>query len=310
MALTHAYTLSHVMVDRTTDLVIAGITGLGIDPGLMEMLLAGDGLPDPQYAAVAECRPVIGFETTQVATLLAEGSNTFATVGLAINASAILKCWLHKLQEGGTRAAGASHVLLAMNEGLLVPRTLTADSGGARLACEAVATWDGTNDPVTLADTETMLGTPLITEAFVHGPVNLNGSDVDGVQSIRIDFGLGLVVLSGGGEPFPRLAAIMTRVPQLAVTVSDAGILEEIGLVGKGVTASDSVAYLRKVQEGGTRVAAGTNEHIKFTVNDGRFAVRSIPQTHGAVSMAEVVIQPTWDGTNAILVVDTTSAIT
>ncbi len=307
---TSVYTMHAVVIDRVSDLVIGGITDQAIAPGLSEMLLAGDGAVDPTYVAVAESRPVISFTSTDVVSLLAEGSDTFAVAGLKLSASAIAKAFLQKLDEGGTRAGAGNHVSVAVNEGIMVPRTLTAaDNQPATLTCDIVATFDGSNAPLVITDSQNLLGTAAVSTAYVQGPVTLNGSGLDGVQSITVDFGIELMVLSGDGAVYPTYVAIASRRPRITVRVSDAGALADWGLTGTAQSATDSLVWLRKVTEGGTRVADVTEEHIKITIDEGLISVGAVSGSHGSYQGCDVTITPTYDGTNAIMAVDTTAAI-
>jgi len=70
--------------------------------------------------------------------------------------------------------------------------------------------------------------------------------------------------------------------------------------------ASSTLVYFRKGALAG-RVAAATEQHISIVANAGAIVGRSIG---GADQMGVIEIHPTYDGTNATLVIDTTAAIT
>ena len=89
----------------------------------------------------------------------------------------------------------------------------------------------------------------------------------------------------------------------------DALSLNTFGLDGTAQGATDSYVYFKKVAEGGTRVADATAEHIKFNVDEGIITVDSTDADDGGIATSTVRITTTYDGTNAPIVVSTTSAI-
>jgi len=308
MAVSNVYTLSHFLVDRASDLVVGGIQSCNVDGGVAETILSGDGSAYPTFAGIGEIAPIVDFTTTQLATVLAEGSDTFAVAGLKLSATAIGKCWLQKMSEGAVRAGGATSVLMAINEGLLIPTGITAQGNTpATIDCRAVCTYDGSNVPLTVTDSATMSGTPTVGHAYYRGPVEINGSAIDGIQGIAYDPGLRLVVK--GDDLYPSFVSIYEVIPRFTFTPADAGVLYDYGFTGTPQNATDSLVYFRKGSEGGTRTADATEEHIKFTIDEGMIWTASVAGTHGQPSVPTLILQPTYDGDNAIVVVDTTSAI-
>lgn len=283
------------------------ITEASFDPGILNLMPEPpDGLADPQYVALGGAEPKFKFTTTKLATALA----AIGIDGLAIDGtSAALAMWLQKVSNLGIRASGSTHWKLSFADGLVVPRTLDAPSLDelAKISYEGFAiSTDGTTHPVTVAGSAALLGTPSADEGFVPGYVDVNGTDINGVQSINIDFGIEVRVYRGDGEAYPTFVAIMTRKPVINFTTNDVTALTTIGAAGAAVSASDITVFLRKVSEGAVRVAAATTEHISFTVDEGRVEVGEISGNPYAVP---VKITPTYDGSNAIIVVNTATAI-
>jgi len=317
MSVTALHTLYAVDVDPITEanaVFVDQVNTFSIDPALQSILQSGDGQVDPTFVAVMAQSPRLRFTSTALATILAEVSSAFLTSGIKIDSDGThdgLEAFFHQITEGGTRTAGANHIKMTINEGLLIPRPLNAAQGGvASLDLEAVIGYDGTNEPVVIATGQSLIGTPAVGEIFTLGPVSLNGTTINGVQSIAYDPGLQIITQSGDGQVWPTFVAIMSRRPRLVINTVDVGVFSTFGLDGTAQSATDSVAYLRKIAEGGTRVADGTAEHIKLTFDDGIIYCGPISGSQGQVLGAQLVLEPTYDGTNAIVVIDAASAIT
>jgi hypothetical protein len=311
MSVTKLYTLYGVNIENSddTDLFISQIQDWNFDAGIAELIEAGDGVVDPTFAAVGAQRPKIAFTSSKIASILA----TIGIGGIDIESDgddAGAEFWLQKIAEGGTRASGNNHMKLTMNKGMIFVRQISATNDRmATVSMEALATYDGSNAPFVVATSQALSGSVGSSEGYVCGPVVINGTTLEAVQEITIDFGIQETFVSGDGEVYPTFAAIMSRRPIITVRTLDVESLSTFGLSGVAQGATDSVVYLRKVSEGGTRVADGTGEHISFTVDEGRIAVQTIPASDGEPAMAEVKITPTYDGSNAIIAISTTATI-
>ncbi|HUX16964.1 MAG TPA: hypothetical protein VMW52_10865, partial [Phycisphaerae bacterium] len=78
---------------------------------------------------------------------------------------------------------------------------------------------------------------------------------------------------------------------------------------GVAQTATDSLIYLRAVEENKDRHANAETEHIKIAVDDGIIYVSDLSGDANTPYNGEVTIEPTWDGTNAVLAITTGQAI-
>ena len=317
MGVSSLHTLYAVDVDPITEanaVFIDGISDFAVAPGVQEVLLGGNGQVDPRYVAHMGSMPGISFTTTKLGTLLAEISNAFLISGTKIDSDPThdgLEVFFQAMVEGGTRAGATSHIKLTINEGLLVPRGLNvAQNTIARLALELVITYDGTNDPIVLATSQSLIGTPDVSEAFTLGPISINGTPLVSTQSLNIDPGIQLTVQSGDGDKWPTFVGIMQRQPMITINTLDVSLLSTYGIMGTAISASDVILYLRKMAEGGTRVADATAEHVKITLDEGIIRVAPIAGAHGGLLGTQIIIRPTYDGANAILVIDPASAIT
>lgn len=285
------------------------IVGHSMNPGWETLLFNSDGQVDPRFNTVLSGSPVLSFTTAAIArALTAAGIDCLAVAGTAVD------LYFQKYVQGGTRQTGANSVKVSGAYGLLCPRSLQAGHNAfATLAYEMAArTNDGATIPLVMAAGQTM---PTITapdQLFGAGPVKINGTALEGVQSISIDFGHRLVIVGGSSCPYPEFIAVDERRPVITVRSTHVDFPTESGM-GLYVTqgATDSLTYLRKFSQGGIRVADGTAEHISFAIDDGLVTIREAAanQGDGSGGMIEVVLEPSFDGTNAILAANLATAI-
>ena len=309
MAITRVHTLGGVNIDTKAgaNLFISQVSNVSLDTGIEQIIEAGGGEVDATFSAIAKQNAKITFTSSQLAAILA----LVGIGGLNVESDVTndgLEFFFQKIAEGGTRTAGATHLKLTMNKGMLFSRQISADQEKlATVNMEAIATWDGTNDPFVIEDNMALEGVAGVNEGFVSGPVKINGVTLEGVQEITIDLGIQEIVINDGVHA--SFAAIQSRRPVITIKTTDTVSMSTFGLAGTAQGATDSVIYLRKVAEGGTRVADATAQHISFTVDDGMITVNSVEASDGDIASSEVVITPTYDGTNAILVINTATAI-
>lgn len=282
-----------------------------INPGWETALLAPDGQVDPNFAAIMRGSPVLSFTTSAITRALTAAGIS----GLAISGTAV-DLWFQKYAQGGIRTSGSNSTKYSAAYGLLCPRTLRCvHNGYATLTYDV---WARTNDggatfPLAVTAAQAMPSITAADQLFTTGPVKINGTALEGIQDLTIDFGLRLVASGGSGCPFPEFIAIDKRQPVITAISTHVDFPTESGMalhVAQGST--DSVAYLRKIAQNGAggvvRVADATTEHISFTMDDGIVTIRETRAATGEAAI-EVVLEPSYDGSNAILVVSTAAAI-
>lgn len=305
----HTLYAVNIATAESVDVLIDQISNQDIDAGITELLLGADGNVDPDFVADGNQEPRITFTTSAIATALA----SIGIDGLKITSDVDddgLECWFRKVEEGGARAAGAENIKLTVNKGMLIPTTLTAPHNDvATLEYLLITVFDGTNDPIVILGSQDLEGTANVSEAFCAGPANINGVNLPGVQEITFDFGIDPFVLGADGIVWPNFTAIRAREPLITIRTLESAALSTFGLSGTAQGATDTVLYLRKIAKGGTRVPDVTAEHISLTIDDGMIRVPSTGGSHNDPQEATVEIRPTYDGSNAIVAIDTAVAI-
>jgi len=300
MAVSRAFTLYAANINTV---LIDQIESFNYDAGLQKLMLRVDGSVDPTYIAIGNQSPRISLTTSKIATAL----GLCSIGGLAMTAGTF---FFQQIASGGTRATGSSHTKLAATTGFVIPRRLSAQlNQPATIEYDVICLSNAGAAPITATKSQALAGTPDADECYVAGKVAINGTALSGVQSISIDFGITEIVMSGDGDVYPSFAAVMSRQPRITIEVPDTDLLADFGTEGDVQGATDSIVYLRKVSEGGTRVADETEEHISLTIDDGHVSVDSANASTDQPATASVMIDPVFDGTNDILVIDTTAAI-
>jgi len=253
---------------------------------------------------------LITFETTKVSNAL----GTVGVNGIVIDSDVSndgAECWFKQIDEGGTRKTGSTHVKLTINEGILFPTTLSANHNQpATLGYNLNITYDGTNDPIVMAASQATEGTATAGTYHTAGPVSINGTTVEAIQSITVDFGYQAVPLGGDGEVWNTFIYAQRIAPTVRFRSFDVDAFRSLlTLDGVAQSSTDSIIYLRKYDDGGTRVANGTGEHISLTIDEGMAYANVVEGDDGAPLALDVTLRPTYDGTAAIIVVATNATI-
>lgn len=293
------YSIAGVDYDGT----LLPATNRAITPGANQIRSSGGGDLNPTHTAVTAIDPRITLDTMHIAAAL----GITGTTGAAINSGALLTLFSRQLADGGTFSSGSNHVKYVMNKGLLLPRQLSASIDGATISLEAIGVHDGTNEVIVVTSGQAFGGESTVSQSFIVGPASINGTAVNNVQSLEINFGLIEQLTRGSGSTRHTHGAVRKQEPVLTFTTTDAALAATIGAVGTAQGLTDSVFYLRKIADGGNEVADATTEHISFTLDKGL-----IQWQGGSGSDMEphtFAYYPDFDGSAAIIVINAAVAI-
>lgn len=290
-------------VTFNTSLSLNGVQRCRHVPGLRTMLVRGDGQLSPTRAYIQGISPAIEVATLDVATALALNTAQFATKGLALSA-AFNGYLTQRTADGGLAATGDK---LAMGNGLIVPTRLSVRNEEAAVLDIMVhgRSSDGTTNPLSVTADQSVPAGSAITACHTVGKLMVNGAQIAAnlIQGFDWDFGVTVRAIGGDGLLYPTRLHIVQVQPRLSWEVSDADALAAIGLAGTAQGATDSLFYLRKFDPNGGRVADGTAEHVKLSIDDGLWWVEEAAgDTEGDVSV-RLVCEPVWDATAEPVVV-------
>lgn len=295
------YVLFAVTIDGT---VIDGITSQQVGHNIQKAINHNDGSPESRFAGVMSAKPTISFTTVALKKLL----DVIGTQGAAISSSVVL--FFQKTAANGKRAGSTSHLKLTIAAGLVVPRRLSVSQDGeAQLTAEIFPiSSDGSTSPITYADSQSLAGSPDSAQKYTVGPVKINGTAWES-QSIEVDFGIDVQTRSHSGYVYPVHAFINRIHPTIGFTTLDAGILATFGIPGAAQGSTDSVVYFRKLAEGSTRDADNSSTHVSLTIDEGLITVDGGQASDGGDATFSGMIDVTYDGSNAPLVLSTGAQI-
>ena len=298
------YTLYALRIGAT---VIDQILSQNIDPGLTEMMVSGDSSLDNEHVSASAQTATIRFRTTAIAEVL----DAVSVSGLVIdegNDSNGIDLWFRKRAMGGGFEAGED-LLMVVNLGILVPVTLTANHPEqAEIECMLHLVWDGTNNPIVITKDQTVPNlSPSITAIHTIGPWWVNNTQLLGMRSFGVNFGLNVATKSSDGDVWPRSAHIESRGASMTGTSSDLAILDDAtGLGIMGIVQSGGATgirtFLRKKEQGAGVLADNVAEHIRFSVAEGRVSPQEFGGEHQADAVTGILVTPSYDGSNQPIV--------
>ena len=286
MGLSNVYTIAGMQSGST---VFKDIRSQTLNPQLTTYLLGSSGTGYRTFVGVGQISPIIDFTSGDVKTLLASMTNQIA---LAISSNFYI--WFQKMTEGGLRSSGSTHYKGTIAEGMMIPVNLRMrDGADAELSCQIIMTSsDGSSSPLTLAGSQALVSSAGAASGWTLGPVSLNGTTLEGVEEVSIDFGIRPVVLGASGLVYHTFVGVMEIDPTIRITA--AGIDEFLtwGLAGTAQSATDSTIQIQDIAEGGVR---GTSP-ITCSIDEGIMYADGITSQDGQPTRQSIVIKPTYDG--------------
>lgn len=262
MAVATAHVL-HGIQSSSPSAFISQISNARASTGIDVLVAKAAGFPEPLFTGNQHQEPGITFDSTQISTIL---GITGITIGSLVAGNTDL--FFKKMTYMASRVANAtaSHTRLRMAEAFLVCNRISAGHRQEAVAqCRIGAIWDGTNEPLVPAGSTALSGTSTSAEHFFAGPVFANGTQINGIQDIEIDFGRTLIEAGGESELYNTFVAEEGIAPVITIRTLDLP-WTTFGL--NGTALSSLSVYLRK-QGTTTKVAAATTEHIKFSATSG-----------------------------------------
>lgn len=298
--------LLHGIVNGAT--FISQFTSQEVSPGIQAMVANAAGQVHPQFAANMGQQPEIRFTTPQVKSILDLVSST----GIYDLSGGNTDLYFKVAADQGTRTASASaaHHRFRAAQGLLILERISAGHRSeAQAQCRIICAYDGTNSPLVYAGSTALSGTPASGEHFVLGECHLNGSEIDGVQNLDMDYGQNVMQAGSGGELYDTFNALLQSTPTVTITALNSAFWGTATL--NGLDLSSASLYLRKMARTG-RVADGTAEHIKFTLADGLIYIGSTSGEGMSPNQSTILVRPiaSSDTGTAITLSSTAVAIT
>lgn len=304
------HTLWAVLVhcDDMEAAVIGGITNQQISTASECRQSPANGEAYPQFLALYAQKPIAEFTSLNIAQAIDACGLTGLPIRSATNPG--VKFFAQKYEEGSTPAAGANHRAFTLRDGLLVPRRLSVShQQDASIDYSALITWDGTNDPIVATDGVALPDGLEDFARYTLGPITVGGVALDQVTSFDLDFGCDARTTGAQSAIWDTHSSIRRIMPRLTITGIDAEWFKSanIPLKGKAGTHANTSIYLRKRDDSGTFVDKGDAEHIRITADGLCYAEQIFAAGEAEDGTVTLSMPLRYDGTNAPLVIDTTS---
>lgn len=195
---------------------------------------------------------------------------------------------------------------------MCVPRGITCEfEGDASISCEAIAGYDGTNDPFKITENQTLPAGLVDNEVFTIGTASVGGVTIDHLKGVDIDFGIEVAAVGADKDKWPTYVSIRSVNPTIRLRGVDIEWFKSsnIPLEGKAATHLNTSVILRKRLSGGDCVADATLQHVKFTMDGFAYIDDAAGASRNEPHELSLVIVGRKESTNDPLIVDTTSAI-
>ena len=294
------YYVAHV---QQASAYIRGATSHDFSAGTQDIALATDGSIDPTFIATFQQDPRLRFTTVDLAGALA----ACGIGGLAVSTSPTLFYYAKMDPLSGAAAAGSGHIAARMTRGIMVPTSISARQGGeASVGIECAAVWNGTQNPVDWLTSQSLPSVTPNVVGWTVGPVQINGTLFEGVQSIDVDMGIDVRRMYGDGELWPTYSPIRRREPQIRISGLSASALASIGLGVAQDDKSTKVCFRRKTNYAGNQ-ASNASGHVVLSIAAGTIRVEG--SSSGDEMSVDVVIRPVSDGVNAIVAINTNATL-
>lgn len=292
MAISNLWNLYAVATDTGEDQVVLRVTEQSLDDNTEVRREPNSGELYARNAFITAQEPTLEFSTPAIASALAE----IGVTGLALSGTESFTGYLQKKAQGGTHASGANHRTYTVNEGLIIPTTLTcAHRGAAALGYRLAATDDESNDPVVIADSVALPSLPATDDEFTLGAISIGGTSITQKTNVSVDFGLGMRVEQADSDVWPEFAFIESIAPTVTIDVLDA-TAASIGLVGLSGTHANTSIVFRQRESGGT--FPDDPSDVTLTAAGLAVVTNRVRASMGDLASCQIVLHCTYDGTN------------
>jgi hypothetical protein len=294
--LTEQYRLHSVEIDYpTSQTLVVPASQASFNPSLNVAAQRTAGNLYPTHTAVMGGAPTLSFGTPALATAL-------DVVGLGSLTSTQTTVYFAKLSGDGF--AGSGHVSYQMNGALVVPDSINAQHNSVASINYTAYGIDSGSGAVTTSGSATLPTVASLDECFVGGKVAFDSNDYQ-TTGWSLSFGQNVDHGMTSGDAWPTYACITSRNVTANVTSLDVGLQD-----WEGASETSVVMYARKTDQASTRIADGTAQHVSLTFAEAFVHPQARAGTRGQAATETLMIQPTYDGTNNVVVVDTSTTIT
>lgn len=211
------------------------------------------------------------FSSADVGVLAGLNTSTFCSAGLWISSGTITIPYKSRTN-GGAFASGSAHSAIGGTTAMIIPTSWEASQDAdAGASCSVEVHWVSSNGSGNAATgtTGNALASQSFSAEYALGECYINGTQVDGVQSVRVNPGITLVKSRAHGLVWPIKCSIQEVTPTIEITTDDIDAV--VALVGEFNAMTSANIYFRKRSDSGLYVADATTEHLRFTFAAGLY---------------------------------------
>lgn len=276
MAIAQVHSGYAVELGLGSPVAIGGIQSASVESNSETRGEITDGGVHPVFQSLVAQAPIASFTTMAIQAAL----DAFSLAGFNLNITDVpdgLDIFARKQKIGATRETTSVHRRYRIYHGVIVPRTLSVEQGGdATLPFDVVIYYDGTNNPVIVTDSIAIPATALTgdKERYGIGKINIGGTEIVGVRSVQIDFGLNVVAVTADGEIWPTFAHVQTQTPSVVITGIDVDWLRDnagaggaVDELGELLLRSNTDIWLRKRIDASTYELDAATVHPHFVIS-------------------------------------------
>lgn len=277
-------TMSPVKINTT----VLAVESLSIDEGLQESQFRHSGNAYASNMVRGPFRPQITFRTPWAAAIALIGLN-----GLAVTT---LEAYEATFTDYEREATGTKFDLATDAKALVTINGFSEGDGGIIMADVAVLILsdDGTTNPIESTDAQALPSLASEPTLHIRGPVALDGTRINGVESITGSINHNINAPISDGDLYPRSAAITSS--DYTISIGHGAPLEVLSALGlEGAVPSTAVEiFLREV--GSDYLTRGSNGYAIATAT-GLARPNPIGQSVGSVSRSGIdIISLSADG--------------
>lgn len=288
-----------------SDQLITGVSRQQLSTGSESSRDESAGERYARHVSIVQQNPGGSVTTRAVAAALAIVGTEALTIDDGTTEPGLQFCQVSIDDATGKIASGSVHRAITMAKGLLYPDSLSvAQDQHAALNLNAVALYDGTNNPLVPAGSLALPGTMADGERFGLGALTVGGVTITDHLSVDVQFGVDVQVKRAEGDIWPTHILVASLKPTWRIRgagVEQFATSGGVPLAGAAATVANTVLYLRKRSTSGAGYLAGSN-HASLAMAGLAYWQTVTDADGNDTAELELMVDGVYDGTNAPLV--------
>lgn len=258
---------------------------------VVEVSERGAGVVGPEFVGSLGEKPMFSASTTQIKPIL-ERLLGYHAIGCMTASGQNVTIQYRKGSSCTARVplATAEHVLFRfVQSGVMHLEEISArqnELASVRFAIGGV--YDGTNAPAACLDGQALSAAAAASGFFTLGPSSIDGTLVQGLESMSLQLGAQIDELSGDGSTYLDYRGLANMTPVLRLVYRNAELMKTYGGAGVNVPSGGVAVYLRSAEPSSAGlhlVPKATTSHIKISAAKGKIRARQLSQAPNRVEL-------------------------